>query len=178
VAVACLLVPACGRAPETPAAEPPSATSVAPGCGNDGHVATELFGAIETRIDWGPGSFNCEGMARPDDEGLRLRLSGNAVDGDLDIIIAVPDLERAAPGGELPTTVTMTVDGSGRFFSTADLETCWADITRNEKLAGHEERYAVAGMIYCVAPLAEIGKPGSITVQELTFASETDWRLP
>lgn len=180
--LACVIVAACERGPETPASSPPKAPPASPasvpGCGDDARVATELFGAIETRIDWAPGTFACEGMARPGDEGLRLRFSGNAIGGVLDIIIAVPGLERETPADELPATVTMTVDGSGRFFSTADLETCWADISRNEKLATAGARYALAGKIYCVAPLAEIGKHGSITVQELDFTTETAWGPP
>jgi len=70
------------------------------------------------------------------------------------------------------------VNGSGRFFSTADLETCWADIERNEVIGNSGDRYVVGGMVYCVAPLAEVGKQGSITVQELDFASETTWGTP
>lgn len=173
-----ILVAACepeadaSGAPEPVANQPPSE------CGDDAHVVTELFGAIETRIDWGPGKFACDGMARPDDEGLRMRFSGNTAGSVLDIIIAVPGLKRATPADELAATVTMTVNGSGRFFSTADLETCWADIERNEMVDNSGDRYVVGGMVYCVAPLAEVGNQGSITVQELDFASETAWGTP
>ena len=152
------------------AAEAPSLA-----CGEDGYLATTLYGAISATLDWSAADLNCEGMPRPDNEGARLRLAG--VDGDRRIafIIAIPGLARGTVGSELPSNVTLIEEGQGRFFSTPDLNNCWTDVTRFEALGASTSAFAVGGTLYCVRPIAEVNGSSSVSLAELRFQGLLDW---
>ena len=144
-------------------------------CGEGGYLATTLYGAISTTLDWSATDLSCEGMPRPDDEGARLRLAG--VDGDRQIafIIAIPKLERGITGAELPSNVTLIEEGQGRFFSTPDLNNCFTDITTFEALRESTSAYAVGGTLYCLQPIAEVNGSSSVSLGEMRFQGLLDW---
>lgn len=114
-------------------------------------------------------------MLRPEGEGIRLRFTGNAADSELAIILAMPELRRGVAGNESPTVVTLTVEGSGRFFSTPTLGSCWTDIVTHDRIGDSGERYEVSGTLYCVAPLGEINGDAAISIPELNFRGIIDW---
>ena len=169
-----LIVGACDRSvvdevePELPAVDQS-------GCDSPGYLSTQLYGSIARQIQWSHEDLQCESMLRPDGEGVRLRFSGSAADSQLSIILALPELRRADTGPESPTVVTLTVDGSGRFFSTPSSQSCWSDITAHESIPGDGDRYEISGTLYCVAPLGEINGDGAITIPELEFRGIVDW---
>ena len=145
-------------------------------CGARGYLATELFGALSGKIEWDETELICEGMARPDDHGARLRLAG-IVDTEYEIafIIALPDLVKGAIGNELPSKLTVIEEGAGRFFSSADQEICWTDITDSQEIDGDESRFELSGSLYCVAPLAEVNGDSDITIGDFEFRGLIDW---
>jgi len=114
-------------------------------------------------------------MLRPEGKGIRLRFTGNAADSKLVIILALPELQRGRTVVESPTVVTLTVEGSGRFFSTPTLEACWSDIATQDLIEDGGDRYAVSGTLYCVAPLGEINGDAAISIPELEFSGIIDW---
>jgi len=114
-------------------------------------------------------------MPRPDAEGVRLRLSGDVAGERVAIIIAMPGLEPGATRTELSSNVTITVEGSGRFFSTPNLETCWTDVVKNEPLQDMPDMYVVMGDLYCVGPLGEINGDAFVDVRMLRFSSVANW---
>ncbi len=144
-------------------------------CGEDGFLATALYGAIATELDWTAADLACEGMPRPDGEGARLRFAGSDGPRQIAIIIALPALERGSTASELPSNVTLIEEGNGRFFSTADLDNCWTDITTSEALGESATRYRIGGTLYCVQPLAEVNGSSSITLSEMRFSGLLDW---
>ena len=157
----------------SPAAELRPATQ----CGNAGQLRTELYGALAAQIDWRVSDLECAGMPRPNGQGARLRFSG-AVGVDeqrIAIIIAIPDLQREKMGNELASNVTLIEEGSGRFFSTLDLGNCLTDITALDELDESGDRYSIGGMLYCVAPLAEVNGDSSVSIPELHFSGLIDW---
>lgn len=139
-----------------------------------GALSGRLYGAIDAEIDWRPGALSCEGMPRPHGEGARLRFSGIAGDVELAIIIGMPSLERGLAMRGVPSNVTIIEEGLGRFFSAADLETCWTDIEPGEA-EGDTSVYRVEGVLYCISPLAEIGGSASVTLDELQFVGRLGW---
>lgn len=159
--------------PQQPAAE--SQVTSEAGCGDDTYVRTELFGSIERQIRWSSTGLRCESMLRPDGNGVRLRFIGDVAGRQLAIILALPELERGATAAESPTVVTLTVEGSGRFFSTASSESCWSDITGQEALGGDADRYSISGTLYCVSPLGEINGDAAISIPEMAFRGVIDW---
>ena len=144
-------------------------------CGGDGYLSAQLFGSIDHTIDWNAREVDCESMLRPRGEGVRLRFTGMAADQEVSIIIAVPDLERGIDGHELPAVVTLAVEGSGRFFSTASLDTCFTDIDAGSDGDPTPEQYDVRGTLFCVSALGEVNGEAAVSIPELQFRSRVDW---
>lgn len=171
------LLLACAPTPEPePAAPAPAVAVAAPAGENCGTLSGVLFGSIETAFDWGPGDVDCDSMLRPEGRGVRIMFSGTRHGELLALIISLPDLQPGVTVAETPTNVTLTVADTGRFFSTADLDTCWSDITRNEA-SPEEDRTALAGQVFCVAPLGEINGNASIQLQQLKFTAFVKWTV-
>jgi hypothetical protein len=150
-------------------------------CGAEGGLKAELFGGLETVLDWKPDQLECQGMPRPHAAGARLRFSGTAMSGSestqLAFIFGIPGLERGKAARELPTNVTVIDEGQGRFFATQDTDSCWSDINSQEETAT-ASKYVISGMLYCVAPLAELNGDGSISLSEVHFTGLLDWKPP
>ena len=156
-------------------AAPPVAVTAESTCGEMGNLQGTLSGAINAGLDWPDAALRCESMPRPDAEGVRLRLSGDVAGERVAIIIAMPDLEPGATGKEFSSNVTITVEGSGRFFSTPNLETCWTDVVKNEPLQDGPDTHIVAGDLYCVGALGEINGDAFIDVRRLRFSTVANW---
>jgi len=169
------LLAACQDAPPEPATEPAAPEPEASTCADLGELSGSLSGAINTELDWSDQDLRCESMRRPDDRGVRIRLSGKVAGERLAIIIALPTLEPALTGPEFDSVVTITVDGSGRFFSTPNLGTCWADIETNAPLTGDSALHNVAGSLTCVGPLGEFNGDAFVDIRELRFSSIANW---
>jgi len=146
-----------------------------PSCGSNGRLTTQLYGSIARQISWSSGELGCESMLRPEGKGIRLRFTGIAADSRLAFILALPELQRGSTVVESPTVVTLTVEGSGRFFSTPSLETCWSDIATQDLIEDSGDRYTISGTLYCVAPLGEINGDAAISIPELEFSGIIDW---
>jgi len=144
-------------------------------CGDAGYLRATLSGALNADLDWPDTALRCESMRRPDDRGVRLRFSGKVGTERLAIIIAVPELDVGETGTELDSVVTITVDGSGRFFTTANLGACWTNVETNAPLAGDDGPRIVAGSLTCVAPLGEFNGDAYVDVRGLKFSGIADW---
>jgi hypothetical protein len=145
------------------------------GCGEDGYLTTELFGALQARVQWSADTLECEGMPRPGGDGARLRFAGNLDSRRIAFIIALPDLRRGAMSRDLPATVTLIEEGGGRFFSTADSSICFADITRLQPVALSDSTYLISGNLYCVAPLVQVNGDADVLIRDLEFRGLLDW---
>ena len=146
-------------------------------CGDDGHLSAELYGAIETRLEWDRDDLECMGMPRPDGTGVRLRLASidEATGTELAFIIAMPDFRRSNGPGEFDSNTTLIESGTGRFFSTPDTDNCLVNVESVKPLDDSGERYSVAGALYCVTPLPEVNGDSSVSVPELRFSGLLDW---
>jgi hypothetical protein len=160
---------------------PPHTPEIGGACGSDGRLKAELFGQLEVVLDWQPNQLECQGMPRPNAAGARLRFSGTAGSGgkstQLAFILGIPGLERGKPARELPTNVTVIDEGHGRFFATQDTDSCWSDVDRQEETAT-ANKYVISGILYCVAPLAELNGSGNVTFSEVHFTGLLDWKPP
>lgn len=166
---------ACDDPLETVPAEPEVPVST---CGDKGVLQAMFTGAIVATLDWPDELLSCESMPRPDAEGVRLRFSGAVGEERLAIIIALPALDAGETGQEFDSNVTISVEGSGRFFSTPGLDTCWSDIAVNEPLEDGSDTYNVLGALTCVAPLGELNGDGFVDVQLLRFSGIANWSTP
>ena len=170
---------ACESADKSEAVVESPANAAAPKpvrCASDGFLETQLFGGLELELSWAANDLVCEGMPRPEGDGARLRFAGQAEDGrEIAFIIALPDLRRGATGTELPSTVTVIEVGAGRFFSSADVDVCWTDITSLDHIVATDAEFAVSGNLYCVAPLAQVNGDSDVVIRELRFRGQLDW---
>ena len=164
-----------GPAGVVPAALPDKPEPAASTCGGTGVLQAMLSGAIGAKLDWPDSALRCESMPRPGAEGVRLRLSGEVGEERLAIIIAMPALNPGETGNEFDSNVTISVEGSGRFFSAPNLGTCWTDIAVNEPIEEGSDTYNVLGELTCVAPLGEINGDGFVDIQLLRFSGIANW---
>lgn len=148
---------------------------VASGCGEFGVVEAALFGSIETEISWTAADMECDSMQRPNDEGLRMRFAGEVSGQVLAIIIAMPGLQPDETGLEIPSNVTANVEGSGRFFSTPSLDSCWTEVSSQTPVTGNEHARAITGTLLCVTPLGEINGDAAVSIPKLSFSTVADW---
>ncbi len=164
--------PAAGTAAE-PAAE--ASESAAPTCQPEGRLEADVYGAVEAAIRWSAADLKCEGMPRPGGAGARLRFAGPvaALGGSLAIIVALPELKRGETAAESPARITVIDEANGRFFSSAERESCWSNVERQEPQTGNE--FYVDGIVYCVAPLAEVGGSSSVRFGDIAFSGRIDW---
>jgi len=168
---------------ERDTAEPGAATA---SCVDDGELTGEIYGAIETTLDWRDDELECDGMPRPHGEGARLRFAGPAMTDretlNLAFIIALRRLEPGRSARELAAGVTLIEENAGVFFSTPEPSTCWADIEHQVPLQEPVEdgtpEYRIAGLLYCLSPLAEVNGNRSVTLTDLRFSGRLDWREP
>lgn len=91
------------------------------------------------------------------------------------VALALPELRPGQSGKEFANNVTVTVEGSGRFFSSPNMESCWTDVVPEKQPAADEDRYTLTGMLYCVSPLGELNGDSAVSVAELSFASIVNW---
>ena len=176
LAIAVTPLSACGEASEpTPQSVPAEPQVHLSTCGDKGTLQARFSGAIGANLDWPDDAMDCESMPRPDAEGVRVRFSGVVDEERLAIIIALPDLHVGATGTEFDANVTISVEGSGRFFSTPNLDTCWAAIVVNEPLGEDSATHNVMGGLSCVAPLGEINGDGFVDIQLLRFSGIANW---
>jgi hypothetical protein len=153
----------------------PSLSKTESTCGANGFLKASLFGSIETHLDWSNSDMECESMQRPNGQGIRFRFAADAAGERLAIIIAVPGLRPDEVNMELPTKVTASVEGSGRFFATPNLESCWTEIQSQTTLPDHEGASTVDGVLYCVAPLGEVNGDAAVSIPELSFSALVQW---
>ncbi len=146
-------------------------------CGADGYLVAQLYGAIETRLDWDSGDLECTGMPRPEGQGIRLRLAASdpATGSELVFIIAMPEFDRVSGSAEFDANTTLIEEGNGRFFSTQDSDNCLVNVESVSSLDDAGDRYSIAGTLYCVTPLPEVNGDSSVSIPELRFSGLLDW---
>jgi hypothetical protein len=181
----CLLVVACDAQPGANV-ELHDAHLPTPGCIADGQLSADLYGGIRATLAWKAENLECGGMIRPFGEGARLRFAGPLPGGDLGteppslaFILGLPGLQQGKTASELPTNVTLSEVGTGRFYGTQDTENCWTDILSQDQIGSADSvEYGISGILYCVAPLAELNGSSSISFTDIRFTGRLSWETP
>lgn len=140
----------------------------------DGYVRGQLYGAVQTTLDWRGAGMLCDGMTRPQGVGIRLVFSGPR-GGDegagLVIVVGLNDAELGVDKGELAANVTIIDEANGMFYSTQQEPRCWTQITSQLMLSGTaEETWRLDGRLYCASALAAITGLESVTLDEIEYS--------
>ena len=92
-----------------------------------GFVRARIRGALNLDLNWKDAELECGGAARPDGSGLRVSFAGPGPGGKvLRLVFGVRSAHEGAAGKELPTNLTVLVDG-GRVFATRGDDKCTMD---------------------------------------------------
>jgi len=139
----------------------------------DGYLRGQLYGQIQTELNWRGDEMRCDGMYRPDSRGIRLVFDEH-LDEELPgllIVIGIKDAVLGEPVVELPANITIIDQANGQFFSTRDQPRCWTTFSEQLELTGTtEEIWRINGQIYCANALAALAGPGAVTLGDIEFS--------
>jgi hypothetical protein len=139
----------------------------------DGYLRGRLYGSIEKSLAWRGDTMLCDGMPRPEGEGIRLVFAEQSDPDEpgLVLVIGLADAVLGDSGKELEANVTVIDQNSGQFYSTQDEPRCWTQFSRQLQLRGTStETWRVDGELYCASALAALTGTGSVTLADLTFS--------
>lgn len=179
---ACALVSGAGPAAASGATAGNPAVSPA-GClaSGDGFLRARIRGALNLDIDWGNAQLECEGEPRPDGHGIRVSFAGPAQpDGRrIRIVFGVATRAAGAGGRELPTNITLIIEGEKRLFTTRGDDRCTADRLRQEKLPDPGvHAYRVVGRGFCTLPAMTLDRAERIVITRFDFAGRVSFEDP
>lgn len=172
------------RMPQPAAADPTAGladSSPSPGrspCLGDGtgFVRARIRGALNLDLNWKDAELECGGEARPDGSGLRVSFAGPGPGGKvLRLVFGVRAAREGAAGKELPTNLTVLVDG-GRVFATRGDDKCTMDQLSQRPLPGKASRaWRIEARGFCVAPANALAGKGRIVISRFDFAGRIDF---
>jgi hypothetical protein len=182
VAAALLANPA-QAAPSQPVIQMPAHPAATPrrgGCLGDGtgFVRARIRGALAMDVDWKDAQLQCSGEARPDGSGLRMGFAGPGPGGRvMHLVFGVRSAREGHPGRELPTNLTVVIDG-GRMFATRGDDKCTMDQLTQRPLPGGSglRVWRIEGRGFCVSPAAALAGPGRIVVSRFDFAGRIEFK--
>ncbi len=169
---------------QTSAAAVPAPASPAPpprGClpTGDGFFRARLDGELQMRIDWSNAQIECEGMARPGGDGIRLSFrSARPQSEGLLILLGIAGLSESSTGRALPANVTIIEETSSRIFGTLGDDKCTVDELRQELVSAWQPKarvYRVSGRGFCTEPALAVGGERSVLMSTFDFAGQVTY---
>lgn len=159
---------------DAPAAKTATAECLASG---DGFLRARLDGALELKLDWDNAGTQCEGMPRPDGNGVRLSFSRTLEDGKqrLVIVLGIAGLSESSSGRVLPANVTIIEEGRARIYGTLGDDKCTIDDLKQQLITPWREEsrtYRVSGRGFCMQPAHAVGGDASVLMSTFDFAGQ------
>ncbi|HWZ64836.1 MAG TPA: hypothetical protein VNX02_17595 [Steroidobacteraceae bacterium] len=163
-----------GGAPAPTNAPPAAAPRGCLPAGN-GYLRATLRGALNLDIDWHNGELECDGGPRPDGSGIRLSFAGpKRADGHrLRMVFGVNTVREGRGARDLPTNLTLIVEGAQRLYTTRGEDHCTVDSLHQQRLPtpGSKPRtYRIVARGFCVAPASTLNDAEHILVSSFDFA--------
>jgi hypothetical protein len=142
-----------------------------------GYLRARIRGTLKMDLNWRDTQLQCDGDARPDGSGLRVSFAGPGPGGQpMRLVFGVRGAHEGAPGKELPTNLTVLLDG-GRIFATLGDEKCTTDQLSQRPLpdqaGGRVWRIEARG--FCIAPANALSGDGRIVVSRFDFAGRIEF---
>lgn len=160
------------KAGPVPVATRPPAVECLPS--GNGFFRGRLDGALDLQIDWRNAGTRCEGMPRPDGNGIRLSFRRKTGTGqELLIVLGIAGLSESSSGRALPVNVTIIEEGTSQIFGTRGDDKCTIDELRQELLTPwrpSKRSYRVSGRGFCIEPASALSGKGTVLLSTFDFA--------
>jgi hypothetical protein len=165
--------------PSAPAAPPaqPAPSAAAHGClpGGNGYLRARIRGAFNLDIDWHNGQLECAGRPREDGSGIIVSFAGpRRADGRrLRMVFGVGTAREGRSGHDLPTNLTVIVEGGQRLYTTRGDDHCTVDTLNQQRLQAQPKAprsYRIVARGFCVAPASTLNNSERILVSSFDFA--------
>jgi uncharacterized membrane protein (UPF0127 family) len=141
---------------------------------DSGFLQARLGGVIEADVDWRDPGLDCEGMLRPDGQGLRVRFAGSLPDGRrLALLFASRSLEVGKGGRGLPVNVTVMDESAGLIYGTLGEGRCTLDEVEQTRLADPDPTqngWALRARGFCTEPARALDGSGNLVLTRFDFA--------
>ena len=150
----------------TAAAQPPVSCLSS----GDGYLRARLAGAIDAEIDWPNSGTQCDGEARQEPRGVRLKFArpqGSVP--DLLFVFGIGGVREGEPAHALGVNLTVIVQGSSEIFGTLGESRCTVDSLAQRALpvAGS---WRVEARGFCTQPAHAVRGEGALLVSRFDFA--------
>ena len=166
-------------APITPAAITPAAIAPAGDASNclpthDGYLRLRMRGDSNLDIDWRDADMQCDGGARPGQQGVRLTFAGPAKGGahNLRFVFGIAAAPGTRSAHNVPANVTVIFEGEHKLFSTAGDGKCTIDQLTEQPLPAQADRHLhrVTARGFCVAPATALASKARLLLSRFDFA--------
>jgi hypothetical protein len=181
---------ACARHASAPAAASPASATRHSDCLPDGsgYLRLRVRGAQNFDLDWHDEQLHCEGGPRPDQSGLRLSFAAVAAVGEHRprLVLGVAAALGGGGGREVPTNVTLIMEGENQLYSTRGDDKCTIDelvqqpiavaTADSENTAGAANATAgphafrIAGRGFCSSPATSLDGRQDVVISRFDFA--------
>jgi hypothetical protein len=155
----------------------PETGATARGClpGGNGYLRARIRGALNLDINWRNAELECAGDERPDGSAIRVMFAGpKRPDGHrLRMVFGIARAREGKNGRELPTNLTVILEGDGRLFATRGEDHCTVDTLRQERLeaGGSAARsYRIVARGFCILPASTLNNTQRILISSFDFA--------
>jgi hypothetical protein len=178
-ALAVTLAAAAGTAPAQVVGQQatPAAGAATRGClpAGNGYLRARIRGALNLDLNWRNAELECAGDERPDGSAIRVMFAGpKRPDGHrLRLVFGIVRAREGKSAHELPTNLTVILEGDGRLFATRGDDRCTVDALRQERLeaGGSTARsYRIVARGFCISPASTLNNTQRILVSSFDFA--------
>ncbi len=154
----------------------------------DAFFEAHLAGAVSAVVAWQAADMECEGMRRPDGQGLRVTFRGAEGGEHLTLVFGVPRLAEGAAGRAVPVNVTLIREG-GSMYSTRGEDKCVFDSVRQDALepttpeaatgagaAAAPRHWRIEAHGFCLEPARAVGDGrDAILLSTFDFRGQLTW---
>ena len=146
----------------------------------DAFLEARLAGALDADVHWTAADMQCDGMRRPDGQGLRVTFQGAAGGSRLTLVFAAPRLAEGESAHAVPVNVTLIREG-GAIYGTLGEGKCLLDEVRQEPLpplpgADAPRRWRIEARGFCLDPArAVVTGSDAILVSRFDFRGQLSW---
>jgi len=169
-AAALVALAACSRAPAPAPASAPAVTPASTAATSRCFLATRLKGALDAAVDWRGEALLCEGGARPEGRGLRASFAGKGPSGEsLRFVFGLAALPGEATARNVPTHLTLIVEGTGALYSTQGDTQCATELLEQQPLAARPGQLRLHSRGYSIDPATTLDARARLYVERFDF---------